>query len=103
MNTSNDLEDLHGQTARLHWSELERFFAGGKLLHVATGLDLVQVAAAVSNDDTEQVQGWVEKGELGPVSDQLALEWQGINQMLWAVVVAPWVLVQLPKSRTNNA
>jgi len=94
---SERIEDIHGQTAQLAWSELERFFAGGKLLLVAQGNDLVKVAAAVSGDDAAKVQEWLAKEQLSPVSDQQAQAWHQNNQVLWAVVVAPWVLVQLPK------
>lgn len=95
MTTSADIADMHGQTAQLAWSELARFFAGGKVLFVADGLNLVEVAAAVSADDTAQVAKWLELQQLSPVNDQQALSWQQCDQRMWAVVTAPWVLVQI--------
>lgn len=89
--------DMHGQTAQLAWSELERFFAGGKLLLVANDLDLVRVAAAVAEDDQQQVAQWLEAMQLKPIDDQQAITWQACDQTLWAVVVAPWILVQPTK------
>ncbi len=95
MPISEELADIHGQTAKLAWSDLERFFAAGKLLQVTAGTDLVQVATAVSNDDTDKVSQWLEAGQLNPLDDKQALLWQQSNQQLWTVVVAPWILVQI--------
>ena len=39
-------------------------------------------------------QQWIDAGEVAPVSDQQALAWYEANEELWAVVAAPWVLVQ---------
>ncbi|MDG2035015.1 MAG: DUF2288 domain-containing protein [Pseudomonadales bacterium] len=95
MSTPNDLVDMHGQTAQLAWSELARFFAAGKVLFVDSQLNLVEVAAAVSADDTDQVTKWLELQQLSPVNDQQAADWQQCDQRMWAVVTAPWVLVQI--------
>ena len=95
MSTPDDLVDMHGQTAQLAWSELARFFAAGKVLFVDSQLNLVEVAAAVSADDTDQVTKWLELQQLSPVNDQQAADWQQCDQRMWAVVTAPWVLVQI--------
>ncbi|MGB1191887.1 MAG: DUF2288 family protein [Pseudomonadales bacterium] len=95
MSTPDDIVDMHGQTAQLAWSELARFFAAGKVLFVDSQLNLVEVAAAVSADDTDQVTKWLELQQLLPVNDKQAADWQQCDQRLWAVVTAPWVLVQV--------
>ena len=95
MPDQEDMTDMHGQTAQLAWSELARFFAAGKVLFIAPELNLVEVAAAVSADDTEQVSKWLELQQLLPVNDQQAADWQQSDQLMWAVVTAPWVLIQL--------
>ena len=87
---------LNQETARVRWSELARHFAGGRLLRVAPRLDLVAVAAAVAEDDAEQVNGWVTLGDVAPVTDLEAQTWQAADAVLWAVVVKPFVLVQSP-------
>ena len=94
MPTPENIANLHGQTAQLAWSELARFFAAGKVLFVADGLNLVEVAAAVSADDTTKVAKWLELQQLSPVNDQQAIDWQRSDPLMWAVVTAPWVLVQ---------
>lgn len=85
---------LNQETARLAWREMERFFAAGTLVTVAAGLDLVEVAAQVANDNAAQVKEWMESGLVQRPSDDQARAWAAGNAELWAVVVKPWVLVQ---------
>lgn len=85
---------INSETAKIPWRELQRYFAAGKLRLVALGLDLVEVAYALHQDDTESVQRWVANAELATVSDDQARRWYEQDAVLWAVVVKPWVLVQ---------
>lgn len=82
------------ETARIPWQELQRFFAAGKVMLVATELDLVDVAYAFQLDDVTQVKVWTENRQLSPVNDNQAKQWVADDASLWAVVVKPWVLVQ---------
>ena len=93
----NVLENILGQTSKIAWRELARFFAGGKVLLVDNSLNLVEVAAAVSSDNAQAVSQWVAVNQLAAVSDEQALDWQQKDEHLWAVVTAPWVLVQMIK------
>jgi len=83
-----------GETAKIPWLELQRFFAAGKVIWIARDLDLVEVAWALQQDDVERVGAWSEQGELAPVSDDQARRWVAGDSLLWAVAVKPWVLVQ---------
>jgi len=82
------------ETAKIPWQELQRFFAAGKVILVAPGLDLVDAAYALQEDNIEQVKIWTESQLVTPVSDDQAKDWITGDTMLWAVVVKPWVLVQ---------
>ena len=82
------------ETARIPWRELQRFFAAGKVMRVAAGLDLVEVAVCIEQDDLGPVEAWIANGELHPVDDAEARRWIADDALLWAVVVKPWVLVQ---------
>lgn len=86
--------DLVGQTAKIDWSEIERFFAKGQILRVASSLDLVEVAMAVIRDRTEPVAAWQEAGDLAPLDTDTARRWAAGEVTLWAVVTPPWILVQ---------
>lgn len=85
---------LLGETAMISWQELQPFFARGALLQVAASCDLVEAAQAVAEDDREKVAAWLASGELAKVDEAGAEDFLARDPQLWAVVVAPWVLVQ---------
>lgn len=85
---------LLGETAKIDWCDLERFFAQGKLLSVARDLDLVSVAEAIASDDATQVTQWLAAGHVERMQADTARDYAARNPELWAVVVSPWVCVQ---------
>ena len=89
-----DRAKIVSETAKIPWRELQRFFAGGKVIWITTGLDLVDVAEAIQRDDLASVQAWTESGKLAGASDDQAKRWIASDALLWAVVIKPWVLVQ---------
>lgn len=89
---------INGETARFQWKELQRFFAAGTVIAVSTGLDLVEVAMCIANDDKDAVARWMGEGRLGKVSDEQAGAWLDADMALWTVVVKPWILVQQDKA-----
>ncbi len=98
MNESNGnaiaREKVNLETSRIPWNELQRFFASGSAVFVASSLDLVEVAHQFSIDNKELVAEWLEAHLVELVSDQQALEWLEADAEVWAVVVKPWILVQ---------
>ena len=97
--TPDDREGLlrreyHSQTARIRWHELQTYYAHGSVVRVAARLDLVEVAVQLGLDNTARFEQWIAAGEVCPVSDEQALAWYQADAELWAVVAAPWVLVQ---------
>ncbi|MEW5904550.1 MAG: DUF2288 domain-containing protein [Pseudomonadota bacterium] len=82
------------ETSRIAWRELQRFFASGAAIFVSPGLDLVEVAFQISEDNKEQVLAWMGTGQVAKVSDEQALAWYERDTDVWAVVVSPYVLVQ---------
>ena len=87
-------QEIHSETSKIAWSELQRFFAAGKAIYVSPDLDLVEAALQVSNDNSGQIRQWMNKGKLAPVSDDQARYWIETDATVWAVVVKPWVLLQ---------
>jgi len=85
---------LLAETAKISWTELERFFARGMLLRVARDLDLVTVAVAIAEDDAAQVAQWLSSGLVERTTSDTAADWADRDPELWAVVVSPWVCVQ---------
>jgi hypothetical protein len=85
---------LNLETSRICWHELQTYYARGQVVRVAPQIDLLDVAAELTADNKVQFQQWMEQGAVGEVSPDLARHWYDHNAELWAVVVAPWVLVQ---------
>ncbi|MDX5373282.1 MAG: DUF2288 domain-containing protein [Pseudomonadaceae bacterium] len=92
--TSTLYAKLLGETARISWQELQPFFARGQLLTVVAALDLVEVAQAVAEDQGAKVSAWLQSGQLAKVDEGRAQDYLQRDPELWAVVVAPWVLIQ---------
>ncbi|BCO32226.1 hypothetical protein TspCOW1_23290 [Thiohalobacter sp. COW1] len=90
------VESLNRETARIRWAELERHFARGVVIHVAAELDLVAVAVAFANDDRTAVEAWLADDRVRHLNTDTARDWRARDPELWAVVIAPWVLVQEP-------
>lgn len=82
------------ETARIPWRELQRFFASGSVVAVEPGLDLVEVACALADDDKARVQGWMAAAKVAPARDDQAAGWYAVDRLMWAVVLSPFVLVQ---------
>ncbi len=87
-------EKVNLETSRIHWKELQRFFAAGVAIQIGPDLDLVEVAYQFSKDNKTMVEQWLSTHDVGPVSDQQATEWIQNDREVWAVVVKPWILVQ---------
>ncbi|MFW2404574.1 MAG: DUF2288 domain-containing protein [Gammaproteobacteria bacterium] len=83
-----------GETAKIGWAELQRWFASGTAVYVSPELDLVETAYQLSIDNTSGFRGWLSTGLIDRVTDEQALEWLEADALVWAVVVKPWVLVQ---------
>lgn len=87
-------EKVNLETSQIAWKELQRFFASGTAVFIASDLDLVDVAYQFSIDNKEQVAVWMQSNQVTLVSDQQAIDWLETDADVWAVVVKPWVLVQ---------
>lgn len=85
---------INGETARVQWTELLRFFATGMVIVVSDDLDLVEVAMRIAKDDKQAVAKWMAENRMGKVTDAQASAWLDANAALWTVVVKPWILVQ---------
>ena len=85
---------LLGETAPISWQELQPFFARGVVLWVAAALDLIAVALAVAEDDKASISAWLAASKVNVLNPVQAEDLLTRDPALWAVVVAPWVLVQ---------
>lgn len=86
--------DLRAECGELAWRELLPHFARGAVVRIAPGLDLIAVAEAFRDDDSERVGTWLTSGAVARASDDDARRWAHVEPVFRAVVVAPWVLAQ---------
>jgi hypothetical protein len=85
---------LNLETSRIHWHELQTYFARGQVVNVAPELDLLEVATELSADNKSLFEQWMTEGKVGAVTAETGQAWYDRNAELWAVVIAPWILVQ---------
>lgn len=85
---------LNSETGRMDWPALARHFARGVVIRVGPDLDLVAVATALARDDKAAVEQWLLSGRIAKAGIEDARAWNDGQATFWAVVVAPWVLVQ---------
>ena len=88
-------EKLNMETAIIQWKELQVFFAQGKLLIISKGMDLIDVATTIAENEANKLSQLIEAKKV-----QFAtIEWVKQNTKetteLWAVVVSPYVVAQL--------
>ena len=82
------------ETARIDWNELQRYFAMGRLIVVDSNLDLVDTAADFVDDNSEKIKTLLETEKVRKADTENARVWNERQPRFWAVVAAPWVLVQ---------
>ncbi len=94
---------LNNETGKLGWEELARHFARGVVITVAPNIDLIEVALKFARDDRKAVEVWLTSGEVAKATDIDAQRWHKNNTSFWAVVSAPFVLVQEISTEQSNA
>ena len=88
---------LNLETARIPWRQLQRFFAQGKVFMVDPDRDLVSTACKIASDQADQIDDLIRQALICRVTDDQARTMIEQESEVWAVVVAPWVLVQAVK------
>lgn len=91
---SETFQKLLRETGKIEWKLLAPQLESGDLVMVENPLDLVMVAYCFAEDDKQQVAAWLEAGQVARITAEQAGHWNEENPLFWAVVVAPWVLVQ---------
>ena len=87
-------DKLNLETARINWLELQSHFARGATVYVAPGVDLIETAHKMADDNAAALSQLKAEGKFGMVNDEQAQHFFDEKKDMWAVVIAPWVLVQ---------
>jgi hypothetical protein len=88
------LAKLNLETSQINWRDLQTYFARGHVVRVSPQLDLLDVASELTADNKAQFEHWMSADQVGEVTPDQARRWYEQDAQLWAVVVAPWVMVQ---------
>jgi len=97
---SNELTDdelrqkLNLETGKIDWSELQRHFARGAVISVSADLDLIEAAIKFTHDDRSVIEDWLTIEKIKRADDDNARQWEHKQPIFWAIVIAPWILVQ---------
>ncbi len=93
--TAQELKQkLNLETSQIGWRDLQTYYARGHVVRVAADLDLLDVAAELAADNKPLFERWLAADQVGEVAPDQARAWYDRDAELWAVVIAPWVLVQ---------
>ena len=87
-------QKLNLETGRIDWPELQRHFARGVIIIIEPPLDLIDIAQQVADNHSDRIAQLIQEEKLLRANDEHARDWQNRQPTFWAVVVAPWVLVQ---------
>jgi hypothetical protein len=91
-NLRNELKE---QLKEVDWEALRPHSERGALFWVSPEHDLVETAAIIAEDDLEQVQSWLDQGEIRKPSDEEIDRWDSepARPFLF-LIVQPYVLIQ---------
>jgi hypothetical protein len=90
-------EKLNLETAAIPWKDLQICFAQGKLLIVDTTADVVDIASLISENNAKKVKQLIRNTEIAFATTEWIKTHCQEDTLLWAVVVAPYVVAQLKK------
>ncbi len=95
-------EKLNCETAEVSWKELKAHFERGAVIRVAGPVDLIDVAVKMSEDDTQSIEALLRKQQLIRLGQDDIKDFRD-EDCFWAVVVAPWVIVQSVSDRIKTS
>lgn len=88
-------EKLKKDLMRTRWRQLRVHMRRDALILVSSELSLLDVGLALAEDDSAQVQTWIEdKSIQKPTPDQLQAWEKELEQPFWMLIVQPFVLFQ---------
>jgi len=93
INSRKDLEEMVDVAI---WEWLSPHAARARVILVDVKLDIVDVGIALTEDNTQLVQSWIEDGGLRhPTSEELSIWNENKEKEFISLVVPPFVLVRV--------
>lgn len=79
------------------WVVMAPHYKRGAFIIVSEELDLVEVATAVSVDDSGLVQAYIDQKKILKPTEEQVQEWEKNKQRFVSVIVQPFVLAKIKK------
>jgi|TARA_B110000881_G_scaffold113651_1_gene99819 hypothetical protein len=89
---STDEEKLVKYSGQVGWEYLREHYKNGVLFFVDPELKLEEAGAAITDDQTKKVEGWLKSADLVKIEALHATQWKDSDQQFEALVVSPFVL-----------
>jgi hypothetical protein len=96
--TSSTQDKLAKYLGEVNWGYLRPHFERDCLYFVDPSLEMTAVGAAMAEDDSEAVKGWLKSGDLVKIEALHAQQWEEDDEsgtLFEALVVSPFVLCRL--------
>lgn len=88
------IQQFQDDLADIIWADLIPHAKRDAIIWVHPGLDLIEVATAIANDNASKVQHWIQESLIQkPTADKLALWNTCPTQVFQTLIVQPYVLV----------
>ena len=92
---SGMVESFKRDLADVSWRELKIHLQRDAIIVVAEGLDLIDVAVAVAEDDKVAVENWIAASYLEKPNEQQLESWEREpDKRFHMLIVQPFILVQ---------
>ena len=88
-------EKLEGEVGPADWKVLKPHFLHDAIIIISPDLDIIDVAVKIATDDASHIEAWMNGGKITRPTQADADGWEKDGTEVIALVVAPFVLVQL--------
>lgn len=95
LNAEELRQTLNIESGKCEWKEIQVQFARGMVVVIDQNLDLIDVSEKFVKDDKAAIESWMNENKIWRAQDEDAKRWVKDEPTFWAVVVPPWVLVQV--------
>ena len=92
---SGMVESFKRDLAGVTWRELKIHLQRDAIISISAEIDLIEAAVAVAEDDKDQVEVWIDAGQLAKPTEKQLESWeQEEDKPFQMLIVQPFILIQ---------
>ena len=95
-------EKLENECELGQWSDLSLHLKRDAIIHIHESLDIVSVALAVAEDNSEMISSLISGDKLSKPNVDEFNHWQESNPLFKCIIVQPFVVIQLHTEDTDG-